>query len=230
LGKEFNQAGNNANNAKGKARATPNPNIPAERLLATSPSARVVHPKRPPKRPPLILRLPKGFKRKTLSKKQPTFYVKIKRRGKIVNLTPRPLTKRDAKDFLAYSVDNGLERSAWFEPLRKSKRTVKLPQKMSGYFSKNQRKLRPFKIRVGKKKEIRNGYIERTKHILDTKREKGQMRVARRKSIKKLTKRNIIKRVKLKKVRPSAVIQKQRLKNLAKARRAKLKMVRKRKR
>ena len=142
------------------------------------------------KRPVIVPRiLPKGFKRKTLSKKQPTFYIKIKRRGKIVNLTPRPLVLRDAKDFLAYSVDNGLEKSAWFEPLGKTKKAVKLPSKMKGYFGRNSRKLRPFKIRVGKKRAIRNGYIEKRKYGLDTKREKSQMR-----STRKQTKRRMIKR------------------------------------
>jgi hypothetical protein len=146
--------------------------------------------KRPSKKPRIVPRtLPKGFSKRTLKKKQPTFYIKIKRRGRIVNLTPRPLVLRDAKDFLAYSVDNGLEKSAWFEPLGKTKKAVKLPSKMKGYFGRNSRKLRPFKIRVGKKRAIRNGYIEKRKYGLDTKREKSQMR-----STRKQTKRRMIKR------------------------------------
>ena len=148
---------------------------------------------------PTTFKLPKNFKRKSLSKKQPTFYIKIKRRGKIVNLTPRPLTQRDAKDFLAYSVDNGLERSAWFEPLGKSKKAVSLPRKMVGYFAKNKRKLRAFKIKVGKKKAIRNGYIEKRKFILDTKREKGQMRTVRRKAKRRVVKRKPVRKRVIKK-------------------------------
>ena len=49
LGKEFNQAGNNANSAKGKASAKPNPVMPMVKLVATLPSASVVLPKSPPK-------------------------------------------------------------------------------------------------------------------------------------------------------------------------------------
>jgi len=180
---------------------------------------------RPPKpvekkKPPITpqFKLSKGFKRRKLAKAQPTFFVKIKRRGKIVNLNPKPLTQRDAKDFLAYSIDNGLERSAWFEPLGRKKTAVKLPAKMAGYFTKNSKKLRPFKIRVGKKKSIRNGYIEKRKHILDTRREKAQMRVARRKTKRRTPKR-----------KPSTAMQKQRLRNLAKAR-AKLRRMRQKRR
>ncbi len=125
------------------------------------------------------------FKKRNLRKAQPSYYVKIKRRGKIINLTPRPLTKKDAKDFLAYNLDHGLERSAWFEPLKKTKKVVKLPSRISGYFSKHKQKLRPFKIRVGKKKAIRNGFIEKRKYNLDTPREKRQMKSTRRKSVRR---------------------------------------------
>ncbi len=48
FGKEFNHAGNNANKAKGKAKANPKPVIPKERLVATLPCANAVLPKRPP--------------------------------------------------------------------------------------------------------------------------------------------------------------------------------------
>jgi hypothetical protein len=121
------------------------------------------------------------LKNKSLSSSVQTYYVKIKRRGKIINLTPRPLTLRDAKDFLAYSVDNGLERTAWFEPLGRAKKVVSLPKKIKGYFSRNSRKLRPFRIRRGNKKAIRMGYIEKRKFFSDTPREKAQLRGTRRK-------------------------------------------------
>ena len=42
-------------------------------------------------------------------------------------------------------------------------------------------KLRPYKIRVGKKKALRNGYIEKKKYVGDTKREIKQLRAARKK-------------------------------------------------
>ena len=49
FGREFNHVGNMANKPNGRANATPKPVIPAERLLATSPSASVVLPNNPPK-------------------------------------------------------------------------------------------------------------------------------------------------------------------------------------
>jgi len=131
-------------------------------------------------------KVPKGFTKKTLKSTQPVFYVKIKMRGKIVSLNPRPMILRDARDFLAYKVDNGLSRSAWFEPMGRSKTVLGLPKKMRGYFSRNRRKFRAFKVKVGKKKAIRNGYIELAKHFHDTKREKAQAkRIRKRKPAKR---------------------------------------------
>src|SRR5690606_14407776 len=93
-------------------------------------------PKSPPKTPPITRTQQRGFTQKRLPKTVPTYYVKIKRKGKIVNLTPRPLTLQDAKDFLAYKVDNTLSRSAWFEPLGKRKNVVRVPKEIRGYYNK----------------------------------------------------------------------------------------------
>ena len=115
------------------------------------------------------------FKNEKLKREQNVYYVKIKRRGKIVKLTPKPLTLKDARDFLAYKLDNTLSRSAWFEPIGKSKNVVRPPKVIRGYFNKKKKKLRPYKIRVGKKKQIRQGYIEKRKYLADTKTEKRQL-------------------------------------------------------
>ena len=53
FGKEFNQAGNIANSANGKAKAKPKPTIPEVKLVATLPSARVVLPNKPPNMGPV---------------------------------------------------------------------------------------------------------------------------------------------------------------------------------
>jgi hypothetical protein len=131
------------------------------------------------------LKLSSDFKRESLQKAVPTYYVKIKRKGKIVNLTPRPLTLQDARDFLAYKVDNTLSRSAWFEPLGKRKNVVRVPKEIRGYYNKVSRKLRPYKIRVGKKVGIRMGYIEKNKYIRDTSGEKRGLQVSRYNSKKR---------------------------------------------
>ncbi len=150
------------------------------------------------------LRLPKGFSKRNLKNKTPIFFVKIKRSGKIVNLTPRALTLNDAKDFLAYRIDHGLSRSGWFEPLGDARKAVSLPKSMRGYFGRNRGKLRAFKIRVGKKRQIRNGFIEKIKFNLDKKSEVRALarakRIAKlRRGGKKPIKRKPIKRKRTKK-------------------------------
>ena len=142
--------------------------------LSRTPSRRT-----PTRRTPVVIT--SGFTKRKLKMSKPTYYVKIRRKGKIINLTPRPLLLEDAKDFLAYSIDNGLERSAWLEPIGKSDKIVKPPKNMAGYFKQNSRKLRPYKINFGKKLGIRNGYIEKRRYLIDTKREKMQIRKSRRK-------------------------------------------------
>ena len=129
----------------------------------------------------MIRTIPKGFKRKKLSKAQNVYYVLTRRRGKIVKLNAKPLTISDARDYLAYSIDNTLTRSAWFKPVGRAKKSVGLPKKMKGYYSKKKSKLRPYKIKYGKKKQILQGYIEKRKYFADTKIERGQLILAKRK-------------------------------------------------
>lgn len=191
---------------KRPGRSTRPPTRPKRPGRSTIPPTRPKRPGRPPKRPrrptkppvkpPVRLRKPKNFRSKTLSKSVNVFYVKEKIRGKIKNLTPRPLSLTDARDFLAYRLDNRLSRSGFFEPIGKVKKVVRPPKSMQGYFSRNKRKLRPFKIRVGKKKAIRNGYIEKTKFNLDTRGEKRMLKQAKRRSrrVKRKGKRRIVKR------------------------------------
>jgi len=160
------------------------PRSPIKRTSPRSPIKRT-SPRSPIKRTSPRLKLSSDFKRESLQKAVPTYYVKIKRKGKIVNLTPRPLTLQDAKDFLAYKVDNTLSRSAWFEPLGKRKNVVRVPKEIRGYYNKVSRKLRPYKIRVGKKVGIRMGYIEKNKYIRDTSGEKRGLQVSRYNSKKR---------------------------------------------
>lgn len=142
-----------------------------------------ITPPRPPIRPPkkIISRLQKEYSIRKLSKSQPTYYIKVKKRGKIVNLNQKPLTLRDAKDLLAYHIDNNLVRTGFFEPLRKSKQVIGLPPRIKGYFGKVSRKLRPYRIRAGKRKELRMGYIEKRKYFSDTSGERRQLKTLRKK-------------------------------------------------
>ena len=129
---------------------------------------------------PFAFKLPSGFSRKRLRKAVPGFFVKIKRRGKIVNLTLKPLELREAKSYLAYILDNTLSRSAWIEPMGKSKNVIKIPPKMKGYFSKNSKKFRAYKIKLGKKRGIRMGWIEKKKYFKDMKGERIQLARSRK--------------------------------------------------
>lgn len=183
---------------KGPPRGVPRPPRKVTKRPLRGPPKRVTGrpPAKPPKRPPIIpIKLLKQFTKKKLSKSQPVFYIKVKKRGRMVNLTPRPLILRDAKDYLAYSVDNSLVRTAYFEPLGRTRSVIRIPPKMRGYFSKNKRKLRPYKIKVGVRKQLRLGYIERKKYIGDTKLEVRQLQAARIKTKKKTIKRKPVKRV-----------------------------------
>jgi hypothetical protein len=163
---------------------------------------------RPGKRAKRIIPRPKikQFQQRRLPESQPVYYVLTRKRGKLVKLYAKPLTLKDARDYLAYSVDNNLTRSAWFHPLGKSRTVVSLPNNMRGYFSRISNKLRPYKIRYGRKKRILNGYIEKSKFFKDTSGERGQLKNLRR--------------VRTKRNSPiSNSLQRQRLKNLIKSRR-----------
>ena len=131
------------------------------------------------------IKLPKKFTQKTLTKKVPTFYVVEKVRGKFKKLYPKPLTAKDAKDYAVYSIDNRLSRTAFFIPLGSAKKVVSPPKNIQGYYSKNRIKVRPYKIRFGKKKQMVNGFIEKKKYFQDTKGEKAQLISTRRKAAKR---------------------------------------------
>jgi len=180
------------------------------------------------RKPPIIPR--SKFKSKNLRKSVPTYYVVEKVRGKFKKLYPKPLKLKDARDYAVYSIDNRLSKTAFFVPLGKSKKIVQAPKTIQGYYSKNARKVRPYRIKYGKKKQLVNGYIEKRKFFQDTTGEKSALRNLRRRS----TKRKVVRRKRTtssKPMRKRRVTQQQRkvmLRNLAKARRARMRNLRKR--
>ena len=133
-----------------------------------------------PKPPVLRLNIPKSFSSRTLSKKQPTYYVVEKVRGKFKKLYPKPLTVKDAKDYAVYSIDNRLSKTAFFIPMGMAKKVVRPPKQIQNYYSRNSYKVRPYKIRYGKKRQMVNGYIEKRKYFNDTVGERGQLRNLKR--------------------------------------------------
>ncbi len=144
---------------------------------------------RPPGKPTPPIFSTKKFKKKILSKKVPVFLVKIRRKGKIVNLVNKPLRLNHAKDYLAYSLDHNLVRSGWFFPLGKSKKVVTPNKNVLGYFNKVKHKLRPYKIKDKRKKRILNGYIETRKFLLDKKRERIQLKASKKRKVKRVVRK-----------------------------------------
>jgi len=144
-------------------------------------------------KPVARVRVPKGFTQKTLKKKVNTFYVVEKVRGKLKKLYPKPLKLQHARDLAVYQIDHRLSRTAFFVPLGKNKKVSTPPKSIIGYYSKNKFKVRPYRVKFGKKKVLVNGYIEKRKYIQDLRNEKAQMRNARKKkTIIKRGKKNYI--------------------------------------
>ena len=170
--------------------------------------------------------LSEKFTKKKLSKPQATYYVVEKVRGKFKKLYPKPLIAKDAKDYAVYSIDNRLSKTAFFVPLGKTRNVIKPPKNIVGYYSKNKFKVRPYKIRYGKKKQMVNGFIEKRKYSFDKPGERTKKKASKR-GVKKRTpmvKRTIrqppIKRKATIKRKISPQQRKVMLKNLAKARAA----------
>lgn len=171
----------NRKTAKRTVRKKPIVRKPIKRIPLKRAATKRAATRKTARRTAIIPRLPKGFRRKSLNKKQQTYYVATRKRGKVIRLYPKPLTQKDARDYLAYSIDNNLTKTAWFVPLGKAKKVASPPKNIQGYFSKVKRKLRPYKIRQGRKKKLLNGYIEKRKFFQDTKGEVAQAKRLRRK-------------------------------------------------
>jgi hypothetical protein len=184
------------------AKRKPTPRKTAKRTV----TRRTTTKKRKPVPKPKI---PKGYSSRTLPKKVDTYYVVEKVRGKFKKLYPKPLQQKDARDFAVYSIDNRLSKTAFFIPLGKAKKVVRPPKNIQGYYSRNNKKVRPFKIRYGKRKLMVNGYIEKRKYFQDTKGEVTQAKRLRaksrkRKQVKRTTspvKKRVIKRTASRKVK-----------------------------
>ncbi|MFW6129909.1 MAG: hypothetical protein ACOC56_01920 [Atribacterota bacterium] len=179
-------------------------------------------PGKPPSKPPRKYKS-KDFNKKKLPSKRLGYYVVVKRGGKKVKLNPKPLVKEDAKDFLAYRIDKGLSRTAYFVPTGKTKEVIQLPRGIKGYFNRNKKKFRGYKIRRGSKKGIQRGYIEKKKYVGDTKSEIRQLQKSKGKSKRKSKSKKSNKKSKSnkKKRKISPAQRKVLLKRLEKARRAK---------
>lgn len=145
-----------------------------------------------PKIPPIPPRVPKKRKvkvKKKVSKKPKTGYYVYEKRGKagFKKLKGPPLTKKQAKDRLAYRLDNKISRTAKLVPV-KTKTLGKLKTSERGYFNRYKKNLRNYKIVKGKRVKTPLTFIEKKgKGVINTPGEKRQLalnRRARRKKIK----------------------------------------------
>ena len=79
----------------------------------------------------------------------------------------------------AFAVDKTTARTFKIKPVGKAKTAGKLLKGERGYFSKASHKLRRVRIKKGKKFKLTNKYIEKTKHLIDTRGEKRGLAIRR---------------------------------------------------
>lgn len=127
----------------------------------------------------IILTKPKGYSPRILPRQVNTYYVVHKVGGQYRKLYPKPLTATDARDFAVYAIDNKLSKTAFLVPLGKASRVVSVPKAIQGYYGRNSRKVRPYRIRFGKKRQLVNGYIEKRPYFRDTPGENRALRLAK---------------------------------------------------
>ena len=96
-------------------------------------------------------------------------------KGKWLTLNKQPLTRSAAKDLGARATDNTTSKRFRIRPSKKGKAIS------SGdmYFTINQNKFRPYKIRQGTKVPLRETFIEKTSFGIDTRGEKQGLSLAK---------------------------------------------------
>lgn len=121
-----------------------------------------------------------------------------KRAGKYYKVKSKPLSKKDAKDKLAYRIDNKISRTARLIPV-KVKSLGSIPRREKGYFRKYKKNLRNYRIVKGKKVKTPLTWIEKKgTGLISTKGEKRQLALNRRakNKMKKPTSKKLGKKMK----------------------------------
>lgn len=103
------------------------------------------------------------------------YYIYEKQGGKFKKIKGKPLTEAQAKDRLAFRLDNKLSRTAKLVSAGKTRKLGSISRKETGYFRKIRSKLRDYRIKKGKRIKLNMSYIEKRKRILDTSGEKKQL-------------------------------------------------------
>ena len=142
-------------------------------------------PRRPPRRPPIgpplkpIIKPSKRKRRKKVPGARQGFDVEGKSKKKFIKINRKPLSKKDAKNRLAFALDNTTSKTGKIIPKGKIKKLDTVTKREKGFFRKNKRKFREFRIKKGKKIKTPNKFIERRRFGIDTKGEKKQLALAR---------------------------------------------------
>jgi hypothetical protein len=144
-----------------------------------------------------------GNKVKLYSKSKPKqVYSILEKRGKKFYKLSGNLTFKDAKDRMAYRLDNKISRTAKIVPSGKSNLISLISKNERGYYSKNKKKFREFKIKRGQRKYTPLRFIEKRKYLLDKPGEKRQIRLNRVRKISFSQRKELLKRLeKARKVR-----------------------------
>lgn len=181
--------------SRGKPSPQPSPR-PSPPQPSPRPSPRPT-PRPPTKVPPKV---PKGSKKRRVKKTKKTkvaWIVEEKYRGKFRRVGKKPLSEKDALDRLAYTLDNRLSRTARIRPVGEVKNIGNIPTKEKGYFSKNKQKLREYKIKRKRKINTPRKFIEKRKYGFNTQGEKRQAQALRKQRLKNLAKaRKVLKKKK----------------------------------
>ncbi len=162
-----------------------------------------------PGRPP---RIRKTAKKKVTRKKANVGYYVYEKRGKrFYRLKGLPLTKKQAKDKLAYRIDNKISRTAKLIPVKNVKKFGKITGKQKGYFNKYKKNLRNYRIIRGKRIKTPLTYIEKKgKGVISTKGEKRQLALNRKAKARKTNKKKV-KRVVIRKTRVRRTVKKKKI-------------------
>lgn len=121
----------------------------------------------------------KGKVSKKLKAPVPVFNVLGKSGKKFVKLNKIPFTRNDALSRGAFAIDNTTSKTFKIIPAGKSKEPGALRKGEKNYFNRNRDKLRAFKVKKGKRFEIKPKFIEKTKFAIDTRGEKSGLTVAK---------------------------------------------------
>ena len=131
---------------------------------------------------PVVPAIPKS---KIIRKKKPlktpvqVFDVFGKSKGKFVKLNIKPLTRADALSKGAFAIDNTTARTFKISPKGKSKTPSALLKSERNYFKRQGFKLREVRIKKGRKFQLKQKYIEKSKYAIDTRSEKSGLTLAK---------------------------------------------------